>query len=373
MSSKAETKPAETEAPDSPLLDLNNAAVKKFIKKAKTRGYVTHDELNKVLPSDEVNSEQIEDVMSMLSEMGINVVDSEEEGEEATENKGELTKATGREVAKTSGSSRYDRTDDPVRMYLREMGTVELLSREGEIAIAKRIEAGRDAMIRGLCESPLTFEAMMVWRDELVNETVLLRDIIDLEATYGAENPPPPEPEEPEEEEEDETKNFNPDGTRKTDEQKRREREDEEEDEGAAMSMSAMEGELREGVTAKLDAMAADFAKFRKLQEKLISRRMEGKALTAKDQDAYNDLQNGIIDSLKTMHLNNARIEFARRTALCHQQAADGAGRPSDAAGRCARRPAQGFPRQLSRAGTRPRLVRRGPGIIKEMGTLRCS
>ena len=164
------------------------ASVKKFIKKAKTRGYITHDELNKVLPSDQVNPDQIEDVMSQLSELGITVVDSEEEGEEESEKKQELATVSGsKAVTTTKGNARgNDRTDDPVRMYLREMGSVELLSREGEIAIAKRIEAGRDAMIRGLCESPLTFEAMIVWRDELVNERVLLRDIIDLEATYGA-------------------------------------------------------------------------------------------------------------------------------------------------------------------------------------------
>ena len=199
--SKAVAKEEETEneTQDGPVLDLSDASVKKFIKKAKARGYITHDELNKVLPSDEVNPDQIEDIMSTLSEMGISVVDSEEEGEEESEKKSELATVSGsKAVTTTKGNARgSDRTDDPVRMYLREMGSVELLSREGEIAIAKRIEAGRDAMIRGLCESPLTFEAMMVWRDELVNERVLLRDIIDLEATYGAENPPPePKPKE---------------------------------------------------------------------------------------------------------------------------------------------------------------------------------
>ena len=306
----AKEQETETETQDGPILDLNNANVKKFIKKAKTRGYITHDELNKVLPSDEVNPDQIEDVMSQLSEMGISVVDSEEEGEEETEKKNELATVSGsKAVTTTKGNARgSDRTDDPVRMYLREMGSVELLSREGEIAIAKRIEAGRDAMIRGLCESPLTFEAMMVWREELVNETVLLRDIIDLEATYGAENPPP-EPEEEEEDEEEEAENS--ENEDETDEERaaRRRREEEEEDEGAAMSMSAMEAELRDGVTSKLDEIAKEFKQFQALQEKLIGRRMEGKELTPKDQEKYDATQNGIIENLKTMHLNNARIE----------------------------------------------------------------
>ncbi|MAK60435.1 MAG: RNA polymerase sigma factor RpoD [Ponticaulis sp.] len=298
----------ETENQDGPILDLNNASVKKFIKKAKTRGYITHDELNKVLPSDEVNPDQIEDIMSQLSEMGISVVDSEEEGEEETEKKNELATVSGsKAVTTTKGNARgSDRTDDPVRMYLREMGSVELLSREGEIAIAKRIEAGRDAMIRGLCESPLTFEAMMVWREELVNETVLLRDIIDLEATYGAENPPP-EPEEEEEDEEEESENSE-DGEEGEGGERKRD-DDDDEDEGAAMSMSAMEAELRDGVTTKLDEIAKEFKLFQALQEKLIGRRMEGKELTDKDQEKYNTIQNGIIENLKTMHLNNARIE----------------------------------------------------------------
>ena len=188
-------------APDSPLplLDLNDAGVKKMIKAAKKRGFVTFDALNAVLPSESTSPEQIEDIMAMLSEMGINVVETEDaEGEE-----GETEKAadehdddeddTGREVveakpkslAATEKKEPSERTDDPVRMYLREMGSVELLSREGEIAIAKRIEAGREAMIAGLCESPLTFQAVIIWRDELNDGKVFLRDIIDLEATYA--------------------------------------------------------------------------------------------------------------------------------------------------------------------------------------------
>ncbi|MBI1210716.1 MAG: RNA polymerase sigma factor RpoD [Alphaproteobacteria bacterium] len=170
---------------DSPLLDLTDAAVKKMIARAKTRGYVTYDELNKVLPSEQVSSEQIEDVMSHLSEMGINVVEQEDKEEEGAEQGGAV--AIQREEAAVTKveTEEVERTDDPVRMYLREMGSVELLSREGEIAIAKRIEAGRELMIGALCESPLTFEAIMVWRDELNEGKILLRDIIDLDATYG--------------------------------------------------------------------------------------------------------------------------------------------------------------------------------------------
>src|ERR1700674_1785462 len=180
------------EAP-SPLLDLSDAAVKKMIKQAKKRGFVTFDQLNEVLPSDTTSPEQIEDIMSMLSDMGINVSESEdnendeeetkEEAEEEPDN--ELVEVTQKAVTETKKSEPGERTDDPVRMYLREMGTVELLSREGEIAIAKRIEAGREAMIAGLCESPLTFQAIIIWRDELNEGKIFLRDIIDLEATYA--------------------------------------------------------------------------------------------------------------------------------------------------------------------------------------------
>src|SRR6202000_3321658 len=172
---------------DGPLLDLTDAGVKRFIKQAKARGYVTMDELNKVLPSEEVTSEQIEDTLAMLSEMGVNVVENEE-----SEGEGEGGEVAVREESSVTVAEKpesYDRTDDPVRMYLREMCSVELLSREGEIAIAKRIEAGRDTMIRGLCESALTFEAIMVWREELGTGRILLREVIDLEQTYGGSAP----------------------------------------------------------------------------------------------------------------------------------------------------------------------------------------
>src|SRR5262245_51961850 len=200
---KEEIKPEapEKEAPETPdtplpLLDLSDAAVKKLIRSAKKRGYVTVDQINSVLPSEEVNSEQIEDVLAMFSEMGVNVVETEEteteeeqsreEAEEEAESEGgDLVEVQRAVPAKSEAKEPAERTDDPVRMYLREMGSVELLSREGEIAIAKRIEAGREAMIAGLCESPLTFQAIIIWRDELNEGKVFLRDIIDLEATYA--------------------------------------------------------------------------------------------------------------------------------------------------------------------------------------------
>ncbi len=329
----AETPETETmteTTTDGPLLDLTDAGVKKFIKQAKTRGYVTMDELNKVLPSEEVTSEQIEDTLAMLSEMGVNVIESEEQAEE-----GEAADVVVREetaVIETTKEAAYDRTDDPVRMYLREMGSVELLSREGEIAIAKRIEAGRDTMIRGLCESALTFEAIMVWREELESGRILLREVIDLEQTYGggagqpgadgvvvvaptgeaapmvapmvapAAQPAPAAPagEAPaadgEADPAEAAAEADADG-------------DDEFDDGAGPSVSAMEAELREGVMATLDAIAAEFEAFRKLQEQLVERRLSGQDLTEADRKAYEARSGAIIQHLKTLKLNNNRIE----------------------------------------------------------------
>ncbi|MFK4059468.1 RNA polymerase sigma factor RpoD [Brevundimonas sp. NPDC046655] len=299
MSAQTETQDTEANS-DGPLLDLTDAGVKKFIKQAKARGYVTMEELNKVLPSEEVTPDAIEDTLAMLSEMGVNVVEAEEDAADV-EGK-EVTTAAETAVAETPAKSAYDRTDDPVRMYLREMGSVELLSREGEIAIAKRIEAGRDAMISGLCESALTFEAIMVWREELANNRILLREVIDLDATYGILNPsslphnqppageaPAPGAEKPEGEGEDE--------------------DEDDFDDGGGMSISALEAELRDGVMEVLDAIAADFGGFRKLQDKLVEARLKGEVLSAKDHKAYETLTAAISDRLKTMKLNNNRIE----------------------------------------------------------------
>ena len=298
------TSASETSGNDGPLLDLTDAAVKKFIKQAKARGYVTMDELNKVLPSEEVTSEQIEDTLAMLSEMGVNVVESEDDAE-ATE----VTVREDTAVVETTKEAAYDRTDDPVRMYLREMGSVELLSREGEIAIAKRIEAGRDTMIRGLCESALTFEAIMVWREELEGGRILLREVIDLEQTYGGVNaaaaeelaanaPPPAEVEE--------TAEVNEDGEAIA---KAESDDDDDFDDGAGPTISAMEAELREGVMVTLDAIAAEFEGFRLLQEKLVGARLKGEDLSEKDRLAYQASASAIVQHLKTLKLNNNRIE----------------------------------------------------------------
>ena len=194
---KAEVPKKEApEVPDTalPLLDLSDAAVKKLIRTAKKRGYVTHEQINSALPSEEVSSERIEDILTLFSELGVNIVDAEEasdeeeqreELEEDTEaESGELVEVQRTVPAKSETKEPTERTDDPMRMYMRAMGSIELLSREGEIATTKRIEAGREAMIAGLCESPLTFQAIIIWRDELNEGKVSLRDIIDLEATY---------------------------------------------------------------------------------------------------------------------------------------------------------------------------------------------
>ena len=303
MSTAAETQESESNS-DGPLLDLTDAGVKRFIKQAKTRGYVTMDELNKVLPSEEVTSEQIEDTLAMLSEMGVNVVEAEEDAEG-----GEVAVREETAVIETTKPDAFDLTDDPVRMYLREMGSVELLSREGEIAIAKRIEAGRDTMIRGLCESALTFEAIMVWREELGTGRILLREVIDLEQTYGgvmgaaaalvaeenavaaAEAEARGEPEgggEMGAEGEDGEDEF---------------------DDGAGPTVSAMEAELRDGVMITLDAIASEFAAFRKLQEKLVFCRLQGTDLPDDDRKAYEVRSAAIIQYLKTLKLNNHRIE----------------------------------------------------------------
>jgi RNA polymerase primary sigma factor len=302
--------PPESTTTDGPLLDLTDAGVKKFIKQAKARGYVTMEELNKVLPSEEVTPDAIEDTLAMLSEMGVNVVEAEEDAAEGQG--GEVAERAETQVSDENAKPTYDRTDDPVRMYLREMGSVELLSREGEIAIAKRIEAGRDAMISGLCESALTFEAIMVWRDELANNRILLREVIDLDATYGVINPaslphnqpqppipgqPVPPREEPEE------------GTENAGEKPEGDEEDEDFDDGGGMSISALEAELRDGVMETLDAIASDFDAFRKLQEKLVDSRLKGEDLSAKDRKTHDTLSAAISGRLKTLKLNNNRIE----------------------------------------------------------------
>ena len=303
------TNTAEAETPetthDGPLLDLTDAGVKKFIKQAKARGYVTMDELNKVLPSEEVTSEQIEDTLAMLSEMGVNVIEAEEAEGEA-EGGGEVAVREETAVVETAKEAAYDRTDDPVRMYLREMGSVELLSRPASIRLAMAISPSRDTMIRGLCESALTFEAIMVWRDELRSGRILLREIIDLEQTYGGLNNtgdgapavPAADGEEIPEPVDQEAAAEGAEGESEDDF-----------DDGAGPSVSAMEAELREGVMAVLDAIAAEFEKFRKLQEKLVEARLSGRDLAQADRKAYDACAAAITQHLKTLKLNNNRIE----------------------------------------------------------------
>ena len=345
-----------TETPDTPLplLDLSDAAVKKLIRTAKKRGYVTHDEINAVLPSEEVNSEQIEDVLAMFSEMGVNVVETEEandddeqteEADDEPETENELVEVQQKVPAKAETKEPTERTDDPVRMYLREMGSVELLSREGEIAIAKRIEAGREAMIAGLCESPLTFQAVIIWRDELNENKIFLRDIIDLEATYaGPDAKAMPAP-------------VGPDGqplpgipvpgqapTAATSRRRRsrprprppapprsrppcvRSRADEDGDgeekpEGAAdgdfdeddmegsLSLAAIEVELKPKVLETFDTIASEYKRLRRLQDQDIALKLKSDALTPAQERKYKKLKEEIITAVKSLRLNQARID----------------------------------------------------------------
>src|ERR1700735_4869515 len=316
----------EKDSPDapSPLLDLSDAAVKKMIKQAKKRGFVTFDQLNEVLPSDTTSPEQIEDIMSMLSDMGINVSeaedsDSEEENKKEAEDEtdNELVEVTQKAVTEVKKSEPGERTDDPVRMYLREMGTVELLSREGEIAIAKRIEAGREAMIAGLCESPLTFQAIIIWRDELNEGKIFLRDIIDLEATYAGP---------------DAKNNMNPallaaplgpdgqplpnangaangnGGEKKSSEGAADGDMDDDEFENQ-MSLAAIEAELKPKVVETFDKIADNYKKLRRLQEQDISNQLQNETLSPAQERKYKKLKDEIIVEVKSLRLNQARID----------------------------------------------------------------
>jgi len=332
-----ENEEAENErdgATDGPLLDLSDDAVKKMIKAAKKRGYVTMDELNSVLPSEEVTSEQIEDTMAMLSDMGINVIE-DEEAEEAGGNDsdddsdsddsegGELAPSGGTALATAKKKEPTDRTDDPVRMYLREMGSVELLSREGEIAIAKRIEAGRETMISGLCESPLTFQALIIWRDELNEGTTLLREIIDLETTYsGPEAKAAPQFQSPEKIEADRKAAEEKEKTRKLRAPSGDEdvtdvggdglppEEEEEDDDESNLSLAAMEAELRPQVMETLDTIADTYKKLRKLQDQQVEARLACTGTLSSGQERrYKELKDQLITAVKSLSLNQNRID----------------------------------------------------------------
>ena len=294
-------------------LDMSQAAVKKMIAEAREKGYITYDQLNHVLPPDQVSSEQIEDVMSMLSEMGINIIEDEEAEEEEKGATDLVTTTSAKEVVVSSGDTeKLDRTDDPVRMYLREMGSVELLSREGEIAIAKRIEAGRNTMILGLCESPLTFQAITIWRDELLNEDILLRDVIDLEATFGdqlgedGEQQPvidtssvagsQPKPQEAPELDADGNPIINDD--------------DDDDDEHSNMSLAAMEAALKPQVLETLDRIASDYIKLSEMQDSRISAALsETGNYSEADEETYQALRSEIVELVNELHLHNNRIE----------------------------------------------------------------
>jgi len=340
------TQPTDGENQDGPLLDALGANVKKMVKLGKERGFITYDELNKALPPDQVSSEQIEDTMSQLSEMGINVI----EGEEGDETSGDETASssdsdddTADDEKKASGNvsdSDVGRTDDPVRMYLREMGSVELLSREGEIAIAKRIEAGREMMIGGICESPLTIRAIVAWHDALIAEQILLRDIIDLDATYGGGPSAQPNNAEGgdnangEKQAEGAAQEKAPAVEEKTEEKTEQEGEDDEgekteeeiaaaakiaddakadeEDEDDAdnnLSLAAMEAKLTPVVIETFEEIAKTYKKMHRLQVKRLDAMQGGDEFKNTQEKRYEKLRKELIELMDNVHLNNARIE----------------------------------------------------------------
>ncbi len=297
-------------------LDMSQAQVKKMIAEAREKGYITYDQLNQVLPPDQVSSEQIEDVMSMLSEMGINIIEDEEAEEEENKGSTDLVTTEGpREVALAGAATeKLDRTDDPVRMYLREMGSVELLSREGEIAIAKRIEAGRNTMIAGLCESPLTFQAITIWHDELLSEDILLRDVIDLETTFGNQMDEDGDVEEPvvdtsavqaaKPAKEDTGPELDADGNPIAND------DDDDEDDQANMSLAAMEAALKDQVLTTLERISTDFAMLSEMQDSRISATLnEDGTFSEKDEETYQKLRAEIVELVNGLHLHNNRIE----------------------------------------------------------------
>ncbi|MBP6678917.1 MAG: RNA polymerase sigma factor RpoD [Paracoccus sp.] len=300
-------------------LDMSQAAVKRMIAEGRERGFITYDQLNAVLPPEQVSSDQIEDVMSMLSEMDIRVVESDEEAED-TEQGGEVvaTGSTSREIAvAATETEKLDRTDDPVRMYLREMGSVELLSREGEIAIAKRIEAGRNTMIAGLCESPLTFKAITMWRQELLDEDILLRDVIDLETTFGRSM----------DDEGDDDVVLNTESARPaagaasgggSDEEEldadgnpmSRGDDDDEDDDGQNLSLAAMEASLKPKVLETLESIAQGYEELAHMQDNRMSATLnEDGTFSATDEIAYQVLRSRIVALVNELHLHNNRIE----------------------------------------------------------------
>ena len=303
---QAETTERTEEPADSPILDSLTAPVRKMVARGKERGYVTYDELNKALPSDEVNSEQIEDTMTMLSEMGINVIENEDSEETTSEEKPEAAPAA---TAATVGEDDLGRTDDPVRMYLREMGSVELLSREGEIAIAKRIEAGRQAMIGGICESPLAMRAIIEWRDALHEGTMLLRDVIDLEATYGGG--PEAAAGRAEAAKAADADSGDGAGAEKSEGDGAEKSEGDEDFDEGNVSLSAMELAVRPQVIETFDAIAVAYKKFRRLQDIRLELAQKNETLTDSQTRRYNKLKRDLVELMQGVCLNNNRIEAA--------------------------------------------------------------
>ena len=313
---QGETTERTEEQADSPILDSLTAPVRKMVARGKERGYVTYDELNKALPSDEVNSEQIEDTMTMLSEMGINVIESEESEESSSEEQPNAAPAT---TPATVGEDDLGRTDDPVRMYLREMGSVELLSREGEIAIAKRIEAGRQTMIGGICESPLAMRAIIEWRDALREGTMLLRDVIDLEATYGGG----PEAAAARAEAAKAAAQAAGGGAAAGADGAAAggaaaggagaadKGESEEEFDEGNVSLSAMEAAVRPAVIETFDEIASAYKKFRRLQDLRLERAQKNETLTDAQNRRYRKLKRELVELMQGVRLNNNRIEAA--------------------------------------------------------------
>ncbi len=329
------------ESGSGPIVDSAEAAVKKMIAKAKERGYISYDELNNALPTEEMSSEKIEDVMTMLSEMGINVTDGDDPDEGESEEKTEEEDEGEQEEFKTTDKKEAtDRTDDPVRMYLREMGSVELLSREGEIAIAKRIEAGRATMIEGLCMSPLTFRAIIEWAERLENEEMLLRDIIDLEATLGKEpNSADLEDEDggdvlkegAESKDEDKSKSASPaeaksddapakpedssessdddDGETSDGESTSSSDDDDDDDEEAAMSLSAMEAHLKPETIEKFQLITSTYKKYAKLQDARLAAAVQNDTLTTPQERRFKNLREELIALVASVRFNNMRIE----------------------------------------------------------------
>jgi len=325
----AEKPQAQGESNDSPLLDTINAAVKKMIASGKERGFVTYDELNAALPPEQVSSEQIEDTMSMLSEAGVNVVESEE-SEETTEAPAGAKEKETESAAGNVNESDVGRSDDPVRMYLREMGSVELLSREGEIAIAKRIEAGREMMIGGIVESPMTIRALLQWRKDLDEENMLLRDIIDLDATFSgpkedatAIKPEGEEDEEgeeiedqiaaaapavKEEPEEEKEEDKSEDGEEKTEGEG--EDDDDDDDDDATVSLAVMEQTLLPTVLEKFDDIKKTYAKLHRAQEKRLAAIQAGSDVTSATEKRIAKLRHELVELMEGIHINNNRIEY---------------------------------------------------------------